>query len=135
MTRSAAIEAGPDLELSAGPDDDREAVGPDLARPHSGMPGGGACQNRARPDLACEAPEYPQIPTIDACRALGAAVLAHAVSEALAPPSRDRKRREAQLEARAWLLGETPGLEFWADVAGLDAEAITSRLAVKIGRR
>jgi len=114
MTRSAAIEAGPDLELSAGPDDDREAVGPDLAR---------------------EAPEDPLLPTIEECRALGAAVLHCAATDALAPPSRVRRRREAQVEARAWLLGETPGLEFWADVAGLDAEAITSRLAFKLGGR
>jgi len=76
-----------------------------------------------------------QLPPIDACRQLAAAVLAHAVSEALAPPSRDRKRREAQLEARAWLLGETPGLELWAAAAGLDAAAVRSRLAVRLGQR
>lgn len=29
-----------------------------------------------------------------------------------------------EAEARAWLLGELPGLEFWADAAGLEGPSL-----------
>jgi len=127
--RSAAVEEGPDFERSAA-QDGLEAAGPNLAHASNGHgPESGAGQNRARPALACA------LPPIDACRALAAAVLHCAVTDALAPPSRDKKRRAEQEKARQWLIEGGARVAFWCTLAGFDPEAVRSRLAVRLGQR
>ena len=71
---------------------------------------------------------------------LAVAVLESAVGDVLAPkrPSARaiRKRREAaRLEALGWLLGDSPELRLWCDRAGLDPEAIASRLRARLPQR
>ena len=131
--RSAAAEDGPRAERFSPAQGHTEAaaVGPDLSHASTGhAPGSGAGQYRACPDLSLGPGDD------EALQRLAVAVLAHAVTELQAPPLRGKPgehRETARQQARDWLLGGSPGLRFWSDVAGVDPDALGSRLRARLG--
>ena len=136
--RSAAAEDGPPPErlpeagAPASQANARIWHAPQTGPPESGTPVDGP--ESGTPIEALRLTEEDN----DALQRLGVAVLAHAVNDAVAPPLAGlpgRNREVARGEAVRWLLRGSHALQLWAQLAGLDADAVASRVRERLPER